>query len=282
MHTTNAVSQGLHDSTESQPKYEAACISGDIIAVQAVLELNPPTFSDIEDIIAIAARYHHLTLFRFLLQHPATTSLGFTPVLPICRTDSEEFILALNKKFPDILQRNYFVGTPLQSAIGAGCSPAFLEFLIDLKADSHGTCRNNESVLRLTTSRTPKDGQPSTIDILTLLLKKGANLKYSGVLCGAIRNSMARFEIDKSLLEQGAHPNTDILLPYSWTSYPLHLAVRLGDLELINLLLENEADLCLKSRHDRTALDINDSLARLDIKNLLSTFVATTATNSKD
>jgi ankyrin repeat protein len=277
MQTSNAVDRRLPYWTERRQEYVDPCVSGNITAVQAVLNHIPPSPQDLEDMIAIAACFNHLHLFRFLLEHPTTTYAGYHAILETCQTGSEDFILALNEKFPDMLRRNHFAGTPLTAAISVGCQPAFLEFLIDLGADLNGTNITFGSVLRFTTTRTPCEGHPSTVEILTLLLRRGARLKHSGVLCGAIGTAKARFEIVKFLLERGADPNTDILSSEFRASPPLHRAVRLGDLELVNLLLENGADPCLRPEHKDTALEISDSMARPDIRNLLNSFIANAA-----
>jgi ankyrin repeat protein len=262
---------------ESHHEYVQPCVSGDIATVQAIIDRIHPSHHDVHSMVQIAAYYKHLLLFKFLLQHPAMDEVGYRVVLTCCQTGSESLIEALNEKFPNILQRPYFSGTPLTAAVGAGCSLNFLELLIDLGADPNSRFTSYESVLRFTAYRTPRDGQPSTIEIITLFLKKGARFEHSGVLCGAIRTAKLRLELVKFLLEQGADPNTDILLPYSHTSHPLHTAVREGDLELINLLLENGADPCLVSRNGRTALDIADSVSGPNIKDILNSAIVNTA-----
>jgi hypothetical protein len=68
----------------------------------------------------IAAHYQHLGLFRFLLEQHGNNEVDYSVVLEVCRTGSKNFSLALNEKFPDILQRDYFAGTPLTTAIWKG------------------------------------------------------------------------------------------------------------------------------------------------------------------
>ena len=166
-----------------------------------------------------------------------------------------------SRKSPYILGIPAFDGSPLIAAIGARTSLDFLEFLIDLGADPNISGGAWHSALYFAALRS------SSIEVISLLLRKGARLEKSAALCGAVGSEKAPHEKVRFLLEQGADPNTDVTgrLPQE---PPLHRAVRISDIELVNTLLEHGADPNTKTWSCRTAFDVKRTL-RQDIGDAL-------------
>ena len=65
------------------------------------------------------------------------------------------------------------------------------------------------SVIHFAALRSPYR-DPSFIEVVSLLLRKGARLEKSAALSGAIQSTNSRNENVKFLLGQGADPNTDV------------------------------------------------------------------------
>lgn len=231
------------------------CISGDLSALNAALDGKNPDANIIQAMVAIAAHYEQPGLIEYLTQKFPMVYIGHQPILAACKTGLKDLVSLFVEKNPSILTMPHFVGTPLTAAIGAGTALDFLEFLIDSGADPNGRYCGYTSVLRFAARRTPSVG-PSCIEVISLLLRKGARLEKSGALSGAIFSARPRNEKAKFLLEQGADPNTNVD-DFRPPPPPLHTAVAHGDLELVNMLLEHGADPNMKAWDGRTAFDFN-------------------------
>ncbi|KAJ3679843.1 hypothetical protein LUZ60_016121 [Juncus effusus] len=106
----------------------------------------------------------------------------------------------------------------------------------------------------------------STSQILTLILRKNPNLLETPLfgrtpLCHAILcqnpNSVS------SLLELGANPNFPIKTPCH-EFYPIHLAARLGNMEIINILLNYRTDIDAKNLNGDTPLMVSARFGKID------------------
>jgi len=242
------------------------CVSGDFSALKAALDGKNPDANALDEMLAIAAYYQHLELIDYLFQKFPTASIGYMSILTACKTGSKDIVTRFLEKDPSILKVPHFVGTPLTAAIGANTPLDFLEFLIGSGADLNWKGATHPSVLHFATLYSG----PSFIEVVSLLLRKGARLEKSAALSGAIQSANSRNEKVKFLLGQGADPNTDVDASDASTLSPppLHTAVAVGDLELVNLLLEHGADPNLKAWDNCTAFDFNGK-SQQDIEDAL-------------
>lgn len=250
----------------SHHEFLEPCTSGDLSAVKAALDSNTPDTQIIVSMVTIAAYYKHLKLVEYLTERFPEVDISRRPILAACKTGSKDIVSLFVKKHPSILTVPHFNGTPLTAAIEAGTTLDFLEFLIELGADPNGKATGTTSVLSTAARRTRSVG-PSCIEVISLLLQKGARLEKSGVLSSAVQGVSAQKEKVKFLLEQGADPNTDVDGSRA-PAPPLHRAVAQGDLELVNMLLEHGADPNMKIWDGRTAFDFN-AKSQQDIEDAL-------------
>jgi len=266
----------------AQPKTTAGhefldpCISGDLSAVKAALHGKSPASNIIDEMLTIAAHYEHLELVEYLIQNFSAHRIGHKAIFAACKTGSKDVVSLFLKKDPSILTIPHFVGTPLTAAITAGTPLDFLQFLIDKGADPNGRGSAVGSVLHVAAYHSP------SIEAISFLLQNGARLEKSAALSGAVQSTRARNEKVKFLLEQGADPNTDVTDSPLFNNPPLHMAVEVGDLELVNMLLEHGADPNIKAWQGRTAFDckfrqdigdaLNAATERYDRNLLYSTF----------
>lgn len=163
------------------------CVSRDISAVKAALDGKSPDANTLEEMLAIAAYHENLELIDYLFQKFPTASIGWRSILTACKTGSKDIVTRFLEKDPSILKIPHFCGTPLTAAIGADTPLEFLEFLIGSGAGLNARIvAMNGSVLHFIASRSPYRGS-SFIEVVSLLLRKGARFENSAVLSGAIQ-----------------------------------------------------------------------------------------------
>jgi ankyrin repeat protein len=171
-----------------------------------------------------------------------------------CRSGSAEMVQLILKEGVDVNERTEEGKglTPLQYAIFRSSVPAeVIRILLEYGAEVNAADPNGRMAIHYAIRRSGDEAD--ALEIAEMLIDHGAELdpekeENSTALRAAIHNRADMLEL---VLKNGADPNKHS----KDMKYPIHYAVYNGDVKSVKLLKEYGADLDVKDKAGKTALD---------------------------
>lgn len=211
-----------------------------------------------------AIQWDNLNLAQFLLSQGANPNLKdmyeATPLMITCMSArSEPMIKLLVESGADVNAKNMYNWTPLHFCADGGTGESFvrnIKLLLDKGADINALTDTGETPLLKAVHF------PSNLEIVTLLLKRGADVNrqsypdsfgYAPLHDAAIYSS---HDMVKLLLDNGANVNAQATGKLDKGDTVLHRAAYVGDESLAKLLLSKGADPLIKNALGETPYDI--------------------------
>jgi ankyrin repeat protein len=230
----------------SQHDLLTVCGDGDITKLTDLLsKCSPSDNLPLTDMLEKAASAGHSDVIQYLFTfNPSHTTIDDHIVRAAIYSGSKDTFNVLSAKSPMILNlEQERRGTPLAIALTSQASQEYLLFLLSQGADPNIFSEDTLSPLSLAAGL-------YDLDAVKLLLEHGARINGSSALAAAA--SRGKVETVKYLLECGADPNDGGNQQISYL--PLHSAVEKGHKEIVELLIEHNANPHIHDVDGQTAL----------------------------
>jgi ankyrin repeat protein len=240
---------GLIDyaNAAGQTALHLAVRCGDLELVEKVLKLHLPlrqSESGLESPLHIAAKSGHVDIVKLLLSNGANVdaadSSGHTPLLVALENRREETAEMLLKHITSVSPDEPYQNSPLQLAMQQGyleITIAILDKGVDLK-----------KLISTRSSPLVDAVRQCSPEIVSLLLSKGAD-------CDTLVDLNQEVDVDD-----------DRWAPIHWTAYN-------GRSEIMEILVENNADINLATSHQYTPLHLAAMKNHINILKILLSFI---------
>jgi len=246
----------------SQTKALKACANGDLPTLSTILSNSSITMTDnfVFDMLEDAACNGQDKIVQYLLNLYHPNHLDDKVFRAAAASNSIETFDLIYARNPACITEFYERrGTLLAAALSEGVSKEFIRYLLSLGADPNAISNDTISPLAYAAFRYDSP------EMVGFLLQRGAHVNGSSALAAAAHKGY--LTTAKYLLDNGADVNDpgNYLPP----SYPLHTAVKQGNMEMTSLLLDLGADLELQDGSGKTAIEFAREGNDMHIINIL-------------